>query len=124
MDYTKNDGEYYKIGANYGKILEGQVVTTESAITFVSKAEYEANNYDAQVEKIPSSITMRQAKLALLSKGLLDIVEGAISSMNSEAVNIEWQYATIIEFDNALVNQLCEALQIDKSEFFIYANSF
>lgn len=62
---------------------------------------------------IPPSVTMRQARLALLGAGLLDGVEAAIAAMESpqrEAVRIEWEYAATVERGNALMQSLGQAL--------------
>lgn len=62
---------------------------------------------------VPSSVTMRQARLALLAAGLLAGVESAIAALPSpqkEAVQIEWEYAATINRDDALVASLGAAL--------------
>lgn len=118
--------KYYKNGTEAPQFLE-----TENGIiyNYNSEANHEmliADGYEISDDiqnAVPKSITMRQAKLALLSKGLLSLVEGAIDSMESEAVNIEWEYATVIEYDNSLVNSLVSQLGINKDDFFIYANT-
>lgn len=43
--------------------------------------------------QVPQAITIRQAKLALLSAGLLDDVDAAIAQAD-RATQIEWEYAT------------------------------
>jgi hypothetical protein len=65
---------------------------------------------------IPQSVTMRQARLALLSYGLLDDVEAVIITMNEpqrSQTQIEWEYAQTVERDNALVAALGPALGLD-----------
>jgi hypothetical protein len=62
------------------------------------------------------SVTMRQARLALLSYGLLDDVEAVIITMNEpqrSQTQIEWEYAQTVERDNALVAALGPALGLD-----------
>lgn len=46
---------------------------------------------------IPSSVTMRQARLALLQVGLLATIDTAIANGSDEAMKIEWEYTTSIE---------------------------
>lgn len=126
MDYTKEDGEFYKIGNTYGKLLVGQILTTSRDVEFVSKEIYEANADIIEIPQIvtvPQSITMRQCKLALLAKGLLDIIDGAVLAMDSQEAKIEWEYSTVIEYDNGLVNNLCTMLELNKDELFIYAST-
>ena len=67
-------------------------------------------------EPIPQSITMRQARLALLNAGLLDDVEAAIITMDEAQraqTQIEWEYAQTVERDNALVAALGPKLGLD-----------
>lgn len=64
----------------------------------------------------PSVVTMRQARLALLGVGKLDDVAAAIAGLPSpqkEAAQIEWEYATEVKRDSALVAQLAPALNLD-----------
>lgn len=62
---------------------------------------------------VPSAISMRQARLALLSNGLLNSVSGVIEGMSepekSEA-QIEWEYASEVRRDSKLVKSLSVAL--------------
>ncbi|MDR1888158.1 MAG: hypothetical protein LBQ81_02025 [Zoogloeaceae bacterium] len=56
---------------------------------------------------------MRQARLALLGAGLLDVVNATIAGMEGDAgkaARIEWEYATSIERDNPLFVGLSEQL--------------
>lgn len=58
-------------------------------------AEVEANIQPADpiLVQVPQAITIRQAKLVLLSAGLLDDVDAAIAQAD-RATQIEWEYAT------------------------------
>ena len=53
----------------------------------------------------PSTVTMRQARLALLQVGLLDEVDAAVSELGS-AARIEWEYAQSVQRENPLVQSL------------------
>lgn len=53
---------------------------------------------------VPSIITARQARLALLQQGLLDEVETALTQ--NRAWQIEWEYASEIERTHALVGTM------------------
>lgn len=75
-----------------------------------------------------TTVTMRQARLALLGAGLLDDVDAAIAAIPDEtqrrAAQIEWEFAAVVERNNALVQQLAPAFgmteqQVD--EFFATA---
>ena len=51
---------------------------------------------------VPQQVTMRQARLALLSAGLLDDVEAVISAAG-RAAQLEWEYAAVVERSNPAV---------------------
>ena len=62
---------------------------------------------------VPQSVTMRQARLALLSANMLTTVNTAIANMpgtEGEAARIEWEYAHEVRRDSALVQSLIPAL--------------
>ena len=52
--------------------------------------------------RVPQQVTMRQARLDLLSRGLLDDVEAMIAAAGREA-QIEWEYASIVDRDNPVI---------------------
>lgn len=63
----------------------------------------------------PAAVSMRQARLALLSAGLLAAVDAAIASMPSperEAAQIEWEYAAEVRRDSPLIAALAPALDL------------
>ena len=51
---------------------------------------------------VPQQVTMRQARLALLSAGLLDDVEAVISAAG-RAAQLEWEYAAAVDRSNPAV---------------------
>lgn len=57
-------------------------------------------------------VTMRQARLALLAAGLLDAVELAVTGAD-RAVQIEWEYATVVDRDSPLVKAIGSGLGMD-----------
>ena len=61
---------------------------------------------------VPKSISMRQARLALLAAGLLDTVNAGIKAM-PPAAQIEWEFAGEVRRDNALIATLATALGLD-----------
>ena len=66
-----------------------------------------------------TSVTMRQARLALLAAGLLDDINAAIESLPSprkEAARIEWGYSTHVQRHNGLVSALAPALELSESQ--------
>lgn len=60
---------------------------------------------------IPKTITLRQARLYLLSIELLDDLENIISQ--NRAYQIEWEYANNIERESPLVKILGQALELN-----------
>ena len=51
---------------------------------------------------VPQQVTMRQARLELLSRRLLDDVEAMIAAAGREA-QIEWEYASLVERGNPVI---------------------
>ena len=71
---------------------------------------------EQEPEAIPTEVTMRQARLALLAAGKLAGVEAAIASMpepQKTAASIEWEYSNALQRSNPFVAQLGAALGID-----------
>lgn len=68
---------------------------------------------------VPASVTMRQARLALLAAGQLAAVEAAIAALPSptkEAAQIEWQYSNEVQRHNGFVAQLGPALGLSDAQ--------
>ena len=68
---------------------------------------------------VPSSVTMRQARLALLAAGKLDDVTAAISALPQPqyiAAMIEWEYSNEVQRLNGLVSRLAPALGMTEDE--------
>ena len=59
---------------------------------------------------VPDSITMRQARLQLLSAGLLDTINQALAT--NPAAQIEWEYATEVFRNNPLIASVQEQLSM------------
>lgn len=62
---------------------------------------------------VPSAVTMRQARLALLGAGLLASVDVAIDAMDEPtktAARIEWEYSNELQRSNPLLLSLGPAL--------------
>jgi hypothetical protein len=79
---------------------------------------------------IPATVTMRQARLALLQAGKLVDVNAAIASMagaTGEAARIEWEYSQEVHRDKALVKSLAPVLGMTDAQLdslFIAAAAF
>jgi hypothetical protein len=83
-------------------IVEVQQLTTEELATIA------AQKRQVLVSQA-SVISMRQARLALLQKSLLDVVDAAVLAMSDE-VKITWEYATEVRIDDPLVIEVKKAL--------------
>jgi hypothetical protein len=95
-----------------------------------TKAEQEAAAQLAAFKAtVPTAVSMRQARLALLGTNKLADVDAAIAAMPSpqkEAAQIEWEYATEVKIDSELVLGLITALGLteqETDELFIQAAS-
>ena len=69
-----------------------------------SQADWETMRDDEMRARnpVPQQVTMRQARLALLSAGLLDDVEMVIAAAG-RAAQLEWEYAAVVERSNPAV---------------------
>lgn len=77
--------------------------------------------------RVPESVTMRQARLALLSAGKYQAVIDAIDALPSpqkEAAQIEWEFSSVVERYRPFVKMLGTAIELTEDEMddlFIHA---
>lgn len=64
---------------------------------------------------VPQSVTMRQARLALLAAGLLDPVNIAVLAAGS-AAQVEWEYASEVQRSAGLVPAMAAALGMSDAQ--------
>ena len=90
-------------------------------------SKYEPKNTPKIDKIIPSKVTIRQAKLALLDFGLLDEVDAIIQSPNvPQKTKIEWEYANEIERRWVDESGVLPYLGLEKEqvdELFLHASS-
>ena len=75
--------------------------------------------YVAPPAVIPTVVTMRQARLAMLDAGILTSVSDALAAMTGpagEAARIEWEYAAELKRDHPLVASLSAALGLTSAQ--------
>ena len=78
---------------------------------------------------VPTEVTMRQARLALLENGLLANVQPAINSLpepDKTKAQIEWDYSNALQRSNPFVDVLGAALGLssqDLDDLFIQASA-
>ena len=68
---------------------------------------------------IPQSVTMRQARLALLGAEMLQAVNDAVNGMtgtSGDAARIEWEFSSTVERHRPLVQSLSEALNLTSDQ--------
>lgn len=69
---------------------------------------------------VPQSVTMRQARLALLGAGLLDDVDAAIAAIpdatQRRAAEIEWEYAQTVDRHSPFTQQLASGLGLTSDQ--------
>lgn len=78
-----------------------------------------AGNWVAPSDAVPASVTMRQARLALLAAGKLAAVESAIAALPEPAktaATIEWEYSNEVQRHNGFVAQLGPALSMTEAQ--------
>ena len=72
------------------------------------------------VPVVPTAVTPRQARLALLQIGKLDAVAAALAAIPDAAVRtaaqVEWEYATVIERNSPLVAGLATGLGLTDAD--------
>ena len=95
--------------------------------TAVELADIDAREAEAAKPAVPQEVSMRQARLALLARGVLGEVDAAIDSLPSpdrEAARIEWDYSSVVARNSPLVVMMGAALGLDDDaldELFITA---
>lgn len=70
--------------------------TQQWEVVELDLAAVAANQAAARKARVPTTLTVRQAKLALLAAGLLDDVDAAVAGAD-RATQVEWEYATTVE---------------------------
>ena len=94
-------------------------VTTGEEVS-IELTEEEILKFHAQrTNEIPSVVTMRQARLALLQQGYLSQVQTAIDSLPSpqkEATQIEWDYSSEVHRDKPFVQSISVALGLTEEQ--------
>ena len=103
---TRTDGPLPEIELG-GMVREGNVIVFNQLRMDASTA--------AMTPAVPTQVTMRQARLALLGAGLLDTVETAIMAAGP-AAKIEWEYAQEVQRASGLVPAMAIALGMTEAQ--------
>lgn len=92
-----------------------QTINEQDGIWTLVKGKIVKKPLPPPVPYIPSIVSMRQVRLALLNAGLLATVSGAIAA-GDEAGQIEWEYATQVDKNSQLVASMKAALNLSDAE--------
>lgn len=91
----------------------------EGAPALVADAWQQTWTIVEKVVVVPTAVTMRQARLALLAAGMLATVNSVIAAMpgaEGDAARIEWEYAHEVRRDAALVAGMATALNLTSEQ--------
>ena len=80
---------------------------------------YDGSVFAPPAPRVPAAVTMRQARLALFSAGLLSAVDTAIDALpepQRTAARIEWDYSNELQRSNPLVAALTPALGLTSDQ--------
>ena len=75
--------------------------------------------YTIEQSTVPTSVSMRQARLALLGAGLLSTVDATIAAMPEPAKTaslIEWEYSSEVWRHRPFVQSMGTALGLDDAQ--------
>ena len=88
----------------FGTCPEDADTQVDGVLGVYAQADWETMREDEMRARnpVPQQVTMRQARLALLSAGLLDDVEMVIAAAG-RAAQLEWEYAAVVERSNPAV---------------------
>ena len=88
----------------FGTCPDDSDVQIDGVLGVYVQADWETMRADEMRSRnpVPQQVTMRQARLALLSAGLLDDVEVVIAAAGREA-QLEWEYAAAVDRSNPAV---------------------
>ena len=88
----------------FGTCPDDAATQVDGVLGVYSQADWETMRDDEMRARnpVPAQVTMRQARLELLKRGLLDDVEAVIAAAGREA-KIEWEYAAVVERSNPAV---------------------
>lgn len=86
----------------------------EGVMRVLSEEDFNLFRTDELRQRVPATITMRQARLALLRAGLLGAVNAAFDAIedadDKAEAQIEWEYAATVERNATWVSNLSVAL--------------
>lgn len=82
---------------------------------FPDAAPPELPAYSPPPSDVPTCVTMRQARLALLQTGMLASVNAAVTAAD-EATKITWEFSSEVQRSNPIVSTLAAALNLTDAQ--------
>ena len=88
----------------FGTCPDGAATNVDGVLGVYVQADWETMRDDEMRARnpVPQQVTMRQARLELLKRALLDDVEAVITAAGREA-QIQWEYASVVERSNPVI---------------------
>jgi hypothetical protein len=81
----------------FGTCPDGSFALIPGVIDVLTQADWEQMQRDEMRARIPSVVTIRQARLALNQVNLLDSINAVIAGSNDKALQIEWEFCTEVK---------------------------
>jgi len=103
----------------FGTCPDDSPTQVDGVLGVFLQSDWEQMQADEMRARVPQSVTMRQARLALLAAGLLPAVNAAIASMpepDKTAAQITWDYASSVDRGFGMVPQLAAALGMTETQ--------
>jgi len=97
----------------FGTCPDDSPTQVDGVLGVFLQSDWEQMRADEMRARVPQSVTMRQARLALLGAGLLSSVETAIASMSEPertAAQITWEFAQTVDRQFGMVPELAASL--------------
>lgn len=99
----------------FGTCPDDSDTHTAGVLGVFSQSDWEQMQRDEMRARIPQTVSMRQARLALLAAGKLEAVHTAIAAMSGtagQAAQIEWEFSSEVKRNQQLVLTLGAALDL------------
>lgn len=99
----------------FGTCPDGSDTQANGVLGVFTEADWQQMQLDEMRARAPQTVSMRQARLALLAAGKLADVHAAITAMTGapgEAARIEWEFSSEVKRSQPLVLTLGAALAL------------
>lgn len=103
----------------FGTAPDDSPIQVDGVLGTFLEVDYQTMWADEINARKPQSVTMAQARLALLGAGLLGQASAALAALPSpqkEAAQIEWEYRPTVNRNSALVQALTPALGLTETQ--------